>query len=408
MPKYLSGPTPFNLKITDAEGSYLYDENGKEYVDLLAGWCVGVVGWKHPRMLQALREKQPGFYLPPTIHSDLWETYAEKLLSVFPRNLTKIFRATSGSEAVEFALKLARAASGKKKIISFGEVYHGHTFGAASIGVGITEAMSPGVGDIIKLNLPNEYRDPDGLTGAALSTKVLNSIEVLMKQGDVAAFISEAVFTNVGTVVPPEDFYPRLQELCRKYGALFVMDEVASGFGRTGKMFAFEHWGLEPDIVCLGKGLTGGYSTAGATICTDAIEKESYKIPRYSTFGWNLHDLVAMQGILDIMLEEKLYEVSAREGEYLLSLLKPLEKLSKVGNVRGKGMLFSIEFVSNKATKEPLNIADSIMREGFESGFITETAASHILFFSPSLDIPRKVAEKGIQALSQVIQKHCA
>ena len=175
-----------------------------------------------------------------------------------------------------------------------------------------------------------------------------------------------------------------------------------------GYRSAFEHWGLEPDIVCLGKGLTGGYSTAGATICTDAIEKESYKIPRYSTFGWNLNDLVAMQEILNIMLEEKLYETSSEEAEYLLSLLKPLEELSKVGQVRGKGMLFSIEFVSDKARKEPLDIADTIMREGFEAGFITETASPHILFFSPSLNIPREASEKGIEALSRIVHKHCA
>ena len=158
MPKHLSGPTPFGITIKDAQGSILYGEEGKEYIDLLAGWCVGNIGWKHPRLVKALAEKQPGYYLPPTVYSDISENYATKLLATLPKNLTKIFRATSGSEAVEFALKLARAATGKKKIISFGEVYHGHTFGAASIGSALTEAMSPGVGDIVKLHLPNEYR----------------------------------------------------------------------------------------------------------------------------------------------------------------------------------------------------------------------------------------------------------
>ena len=405
MPKHLSGPTPFGLKIKDAEGSILFGDDGKEYIDLLAGWCVGTVGWKHPRILKALREKQPGYYLPPTIDSDLWENYAVKLLKTLPDNITKVFRVTSGSEAVEFSLKLARAATGKKKIISFGEVYHGHTFGGSSL----TEAMAPGVGDIVRLNLPNEYRNKYNLTGSELSDKVLQEIETLMKQGDVAGFISEAVFTNVGTIIPPADFYPRLQQLCKKYQALLIIDEVASGFGRTGKMYAFEHYDLEPDIIALGKGLTGGYSTAGATVCTEEVEAQSSKIPRYSTFGWNLYDLVAMEENLNIILEEKLVERSNTMGAEILSWLKSLESLAKVGQVRGLGMLFSIEFVQNKSTKEPLSgMANTIAREGIKEGVIAETADSHILFFSPSLNIGQDVAKEGIAKIMTVIEKHAS
>src|SRR3989338_6776509 len=239
MPKHLSGPTPFGLKIKDAEGSILFGDDGKEYIDLIAGWCVGTVGWKHQRILKALREKQPGYYLPPTIDSDLWENYAVKLLKTLPDNITKVFRVTSGSEAVEFSLKLARVATGKKKIVSFGEVYHGHTFGAASIGAALTDDMAPGIGEVVRLNLPNEYRNKFNQTGLDLSSKVLDEIEHVFTNGDVAAFISEAIFTNVGTIITPKDFYPRLSELCKKYQVLLIMDEVASGFARTGKMYAF-------------------------------------------------------------------------------------------------------------------------------------------------------------------------
>ena len=408
MPKYLSGPTPFGIKIVNAEGSILYGEDGKEYIDLLGGWCVATVGWKHPRMVKALQENQPGYYLPPTIYNDISEQYAEKLLATLPSNLTHVFRVTSGSEAVEFAIKLARSATGKKKIISFGEVYHGHTFAAASIGIAITPAMEPGVGEIVKLNLPNEYKNKHGLQGEALSTKVLDEIESVMKQGNVAAFISEAIFTNVGTVVPPKDFYPRLQELCKKYEALLIIDEVASGFGRTGRMYAFEHYNVMPDIITLGKGLTGGYSTAGAAICTTAVEAQSHKIPLYSTFGWNLYDLVAMEENLNIIREEKLVERSATVGETILRLLKPLEDLPKVAQVRGIGMLFSIEFVTDKVSRKPAELADAIMKEGFTEGIIIETADDHTLFFSPSLNIPEEIAKKGIEKLTKIIRGHCA
>src|SRR3989338_11079731 len=203
--KNLSGPTPFGLTIKDAQGSTLYGEDGREYIDLLGGWCVSPVGWKHPRIMQAVTNKYPGYYLPPTIYSEISESYAQKLLQTLPSHLSKIFRVTSGSEAVEFAIKLARAATGKKKIISFGEVYHGHTFAAASIGVALSADMAPGVGDIVRLNLPNNYLNKYNLTGSQLSDKVLEEIESVMKQGNVAAFISEAIFTNVGTVVPPKD-----------------------------------------------------------------------------------------------------------------------------------------------------------------------------------------------------------
>lgn len=407
MPKHILGPTPFGITISDAEGCYLYGSSGEKYIDFLGGWCVCTAGWKNPRILKAIQEKSPAYYLPPTIFHNAWDNFAEKLLATFRPEINKLFRVTSGSEAVEFALKLARAATGKKTIISFGEVYHGHTFGAASIGAAMSEAMQPGIGEVVRLNLPNEYKNKHGLTGSDLSTAVLKEIEDVYKLGNTAAFISEPIFTNAGMIVPPEDFYPRLEELCKKYGVLLIMDEVASGFGRTGKIYGYEHWGIEPDIVTLGKGLTGGYATAGAVVCTEAVAEKSHLIPRYSTFGWNLNDLPAMEENFNIFMEEKLWENADTVGKFLLNELKSLEELPKVGQVRGIGMVFSIEFVNNKTTKESAgDLAEQIMKEGFKAGIVTETARADILFFSPPLVMDEKIALEGAAILKQLITKY--
>ena len=220
------------ITIAKGEGCFLFDEQGKRYIDFAGGWCVGTHGWGNKEVAEAvIEEAKHALYVPPTLQWKKWDLLADLLVKHAPGGkLTRVYRCCSGSEAVEFAIKCARAATGKNVIVSVDGVYHGHTYGAASVGNAIVgRHMGSGIPDCKKIPLP---RSPER---AAEGLKLL---EEYLKQGDVAAFLSEPIFSNAGVFIPPADFYPRVQELCQKYGALLAMDEVATGFGRCGKPFA--------------------------------------------------------------------------------------------------------------------------------------------------------------------------
>lgn len=387
------------LEITDGDGCYLFDTKGKRYVDFLAGWCVGNIGWKNKKVRKAIeKEAARGTYVPPVFRRKEWEEFAELLVSKAPnKKLTRAFRCTSGSEAVEFALKCARAATGKGTIVSVDGVYHGHTYGAAAVGDACTKSMAPCPHGFLKLPMPNESR-------GVSAKKVVQEFEKMVRENnDIAAFLSEPVWTNAGSYIPPKDFYPAIERLCRKNGILFIMDEVATGFGRCGKMFASELWGVKPDMLCLGKGLTGGYGTMGATLVTEPIFKASRDIPFYSTFGWNALDLAAAQANSEVILKEKLWENAEEVGEYLLEKLKPLEALPYVSEVRGIGLLLGIEIVKDKRSKAPdWARSQKIQDQCAEEGLILETAG-HTLFITPPLTLTRRIVDEGVKILNEVM-----
>lgn len=399
----------YPVDIVGGEGCFLIGSDGKRYIDFLGGWCVSTLGWKHSKIQAALSTySREAFYVPPLFRWQGWETFAKLLTEIAPGKLTRAFRCTSGSEAVEFAIKIARAAAGRKVIVSLDKVYHGHTYGAASVGTGLTSKMAPGVPGFEKLPLPDEYRNPYNLTGSALSDAIVSEFEKLARSGEVAAFLSEPIFTNAGAVVPPADFYPKIAKVCRQFDILLVMDEVASGFGRTGKLFASEHWGLEPDIVCLGKGISGGYATIAATLTTEDVFEGARGIPAYSTFGWAPTDLAIARANVETILEEKLWENSAKMGDLMLEKLKPLEALAHVGLVRGKGLLFGVEIVRSKSSKEPDETRTmKVIEQCLRDGLLIDNANPGTLFFTPPLILDEKTAEAGVDILTRVVEKVC-
>jgi 4-aminobutyrate aminotransferase-like enzyme len=388
-----------NIKIAKGDGCYVYDDKGKKYVDFIAGWCVGNIGWGNKEVQEAISvAAESGVYVPPLFRFHKWEEFAKLLVDISPNNkLSRVFRCTSGSEAVEFALKCARASTGKRKIVSVDGVYHGHTYGAASVGDACVPGMQPCLPDLIKIPMPDPYRRPD-------FRQILKELENILKSGDVAAFLSEPVWTNAGSIIPPKEFYPAIEKLCRKYGALFIMDEVATGFGRCGRLFASELWGVKPDILCLAKGMTGGYGTMGATLVTEKIFKAGKSIPFYSTFGWNVFDLAATKANVEVILKNKLWKNSEKIGAYLLEKLKPLEQLPYVGEVRGIGLLLGIEIIRDKKTKIPdWNQAQKIQDACAAAGLLIETAG-HALFITPPLILDKKTADEGVEILNGIIK----
>ncbi len=217
------------IEVADAEGDYVRDVEGKRYLDFSMGWCVGNLGWKHPRIDAAMRAFDGPTYVHPAYHYEPAEQLAERLLSFAPGRLRKVFRATGGTEAVELALQAAMLVTRRHGLLSLEAAYHGNSIG--------THARLPRCHKI----------------AGPFDARAAERAEAVLKTREIAAFVMEPVICNLGGIVPEASFVSRMRDLCRKYGALFVADEVACGFGRSGVLFACEHFDLDPDILCLGK-----------------------------------------------------------------------------------------------------------------------------------------------------------
>lgn len=391
------------VEIVDGEGVYLIDVHGKRYIDFLAGWCVGNVGWKRREIEYAIgEESRKGVYVPPMFSYSQREAFAALLAGIAPsKELRRAFRCTSGSEAVELAIKCARAATRKPMIVSVDGVFHGHTYGAAALGNACTEAMAPCPPGFLKIPLPHPRY------GASPETALAEFEKILATRNDIAAFMSEPVFSNAGVIVPPEGFYREIEAMCRKRGILFIMDEVATGFGRCGKMFASELWGIEPDIVCLGKGITGGYASLGAMLATEAVFERSRGIPLYSTFGWLPNDLAAAMANVKVIIAERLWKNAERVGFALYVKCKTLESLPNVAEVRGAGMLLGVEIKNPKTGLPDFNRAVAVQDACAKLGLLLETA-DHALFISPPLVMTEAQAMQGFALLERALKENAA
>lgn len=376
------------LEFVRGEGSYLFDKEGRRYVDLLGGWCTSTVGWRNPEMARAIaRQAEEGIYVPPVFASGRQEALAKRLLGLAPGNMSRVFRTTSGSEAVEYAVMCVRGATGRNTIVSIDGVYHGRTYGAAALGNAYVDKMGPKPRGFRKLPLPKTHEG--GLA-------VIAEFERIVREtGDVAAFMSEPLWTSPGCHAPPGGFYEGIQRVCRENGVLIAMDEVSTGMGRSGKMFASELQGLEPDVICVGKSFTGGYAAMGATLVTEEVYAAAKGIPDYSTFGWLPQDLAAAEMNVEILLRDRLIENARTMGEYMKESLRSLERLKIVKEVRGQGLMLCVEFV------EPIAVQKSIECVG--AGLITAPAEDmRSLFLSPPLCIDRASMDEGIEIIKKV------
>jgi ornithine--oxo-acid transaminase len=318
------------------EGAHLVDESGERYLDLIGGYGVFAIGRNHPEAIAAIEQVMDAgaANLPQLGVSLLPGVLAEQLVARSPASVSAVIPANSGTEAVEAAIKVARAATGRKRVLYARHAFHGLTLGALSLN-GNDEFRS-GFGPLLEDCRAVEFGD-------------LAELELELAAGDVAAFVVEPV-QGKGVNLPPEDYLPGAQRLCREAGALFVCDEVQTGIGRTGRFLACEHWGLEPDLICVAKALSAGLIPIGAVLASrDAFEKVFDGMERAvrhgSTFGGN--DLAAAAGLatLRVLDSEHLVERARRMGELLMELTGPLaERFEVVREVRGLGLMWAIEF----------------------------------------------------------------
>src|SRR3984893_15437970 len=328
--------TGFDRVYVRAEGAYLYDAAGNGYLDFLSGYSVFNMGRNHPVIKQAIRDVLD-LDLPNMVQLDcslLSGLLAEALLKIVPPQLGAIFFCNSGTEAIEGAIKFARAATGRPGIISLKGCYHGLSYGSLSVtgSANFQEGFGPFLTDVARIRMGD-----------------LNALERLLKKGNVAAFLFEPV-QGKGVNYPSDDFYQKAQALCRRHGTLVVCDEVQSGLGRTGKLWGFEDWHLEPDIVTVAKSLSGVFVPCGAIITRRAIYEKVFSrldraVVHSSTFGRNNLAMACGLAALDVLESENLIENSARMGELLVDRLNALRhKHTFLKEVRGKGLMIAIEF----------------------------------------------------------------
>jgi len=410
--------------IEKGKGVYIWDKKGNKYIDGISSWWVNVLGHSHPRINEALRvqaEKIEHVLLAGFTHEPAIEL-AERLINLTPPELTKVFYSDNGSTAVEVALKMAyqywlqSGFSDKNKFIALKNSYHGDTLGAVSVGgVDVYHKLyRPLLFDVFQADSPYCYRCPAGQDQKSCNIECINSVEqILEKHADeIAGIIVEPLVQGAGgMIIYPPEYLVKLKKLCEKYNILFIDDEVAMGFGRTGKMFAFEHTNIVPDIVCVAKGITAGYLPLSATLATDKIYQAFYDdYNKLKTFfhghsftGNPLAAAIAVEN-LKIFEEEKIIESIQPKIKCLKACLEKFRDIECVGDVRHIGMIGAVEIVKNKTTKEPYafeeRIGYKIYKEALKLGAIVRPLGSVIYFMPPYI-----ITEEELQRLTDIAVK---
>jgi len=363
------------------EGVYLYDASGKRYLDGSGGAVVVNVGHGRREVAEALGAQAA---LVAYAHGTQFTTAAleeasRALVERLPAGLDKVYFLAGGSEATETAIKLARQyhlACGRPTrylVVGRWPSYHGNTLAALSASgrAALRRPYQPLLLDFPHVPAPFCYRCPLGQTYPECGVKCAEALETLLKlegPDSVAAFIAEPIIgASAGAAVPPPEYFPIIRDVCDRYNVLFIADEVMTGFGRTGRFFAVEHFGVVPDIMILGKGLTGGYAPAGAvavrTEIAEAIRSRLGGFTHGHTFSHNPVVAAASREVLGILKREELIARAEARGAYLFEKLRALDRFSIVGDVRGRGLMAGIEFVSDRATKKPFPRSRRLVEE---------------------------------------------
>ena len=412
-------PRPF---LDRGEGIYLFDENGKRYIDGSSGAMVSNIGHSNSRVLAAMKAQMDkatfGYRLHFKTHAS--EDLATKVASFMPEGLDRVFFVSGGSEAVESAIKLARqfkitqGEENRWKVISRFPSYHGCTLGALAL-TGydpLAKPFEPMMRIMPKIAAPTCYLDQDNLDDRERGLKYADLLrEEILAQGpdSVLAFIMEPVGgASTGALVAPDSYYSRIRDICDEFGILLIYDEVMSGAGRTGKYLAAEHWGITPDIIALSKGFAAGYAPLGATIAKSDIVDPVLDAGGFLhgfTYAGNPLACSAGLAVLTEIEEQGLIGNAARMGDLLKSRLNALmDSFPFIGDVRGKGLMLAFEFVSDRETMKPLpkelNAYNHLVEIAYERGLIIYSRRTrggaegdHFLVCPPMIITPAQIDE---------------
>ena len=405
------------LAMARGQGTTLIDEDGQEYIDFIAGITIGSVGHCHPHYVEALKRQVEKL----TFGSFTTETrtrFLEMLASLTPEGLTRIQMFSGGAEAVEAALRLAKAATGKREVIGFWGGFHGKTGGVLGLlGSDFKHHLGPFLPGQYLTPYADCYRCPLRLTYPDCGIACADYVRDVIRHqtgGEIAAIIVEPVQGTAGNIVPPEGFLRAVQQIAKEAGALLLCDEMITGIGRTGSMWGSDHDQVVPDIMTVGKGVGGGFPLSAVVSTEELTSKKPWSNPSASSSSYGGNPLAAAAGLasLEIILKENLVKNADRVGAVMLKRLEALkEKHRVVGEVRGRGLLLGIELVKDRRTKEPLgkDVTQALYQECLRRGLAAMTYSATVRI-NPPLMISEEAALAGLaildEALEAVVREH--
>jgi 4-aminobutyrate aminotransferase len=400
--------TPCLNAIVKAEGIWIEDTAGRRYMDF-HGNNVHHIGYGHPRLKQAIAQQMDALpFTPRRYTSEPAIGLARKLAEIAPGDLGKVLFTTGGSDAVEVAIKLARAATGRYKTLSFWDAFHGAGFGAAAVGgealfrASAHGPLMPGAEHVAPFG---SYRCPYGAATAEESGEACaRMIEyVLGREGDFAAFVAEPI--RAVPYVPPPGFWRKVREVCDRHGTLLVFDEIPTGLGRTGRMFACEHDGVVPDILVLGKALGGGILPIAAVIARAELDVGAPYAFGHYTHEKNPVTARAALTTIEIIEQEGLIANAATVGAFALERLRQMQQRhALIGDVRGRGLIIGAELVSDRAGRAPANeAAEAVMYRALERGLSFKTTFGNVLTLTPPLTITEAQMSRALDILDACI-----
>lgn len=408
---------PFPLVLVEAQDVYLTDMNGKQYLDFWAGIATVNVGHNNPCVQDAVKKQ-----LERLVHCSSQSYYtfpplelAKKLIASAPFQECKVTFHTSGSEANDLALKLIRRYTGKHELLTFQGSYHGQTYGSRSISTNVasytkSSAMGPWLPGIVHVPTPYCYRCSLGLEYPDCNLQCVTMIHDIIDfstSSDVGAFLAEPILGVGGIVTPPDDYFREVKNLLDEEGILLVLDEVQTGFGRTGKMWGAETYDVQPDVITLAKALGNGWPIS-AVLAKNPIGDAFMPGDHFSTWGGNPVMSAAALASLDYLLEQRLWVNAAKMGTKMINLLREIEPTYEIiGEVRGKGLMIGVEIVQTKTSKTPAPDKCKLIRQHCaDKGLIVGAGGfwSNVIRIQPPLTISTDNVDVGVNIFEDAIK----
>jgi len=400
--------------IQRGKGALMEDVNGKKYIDFLSSAAALNTGHCHPKVVDAIKKQVSQFinYTSAYMYYENMVELAEELIQITPGSFSKkVAFGLTGSDANDGAIKLARIFTNRKKIIAFLRSYHGSTYGALSlsaISLNMRKKLGPCLPEIYHIPFPDCYRCPFNHHYPDCHLACLEYFKMLMGNlippDEIAAVIIEPIQGDAGIIIPPDPYLPALKHICEEMGILFIAEEVQSGFGRSGKWFAIEHWGVEPDIILLGKSIASGMPLSAIVAKKEIMD--SWEAPAHLfTMGGNPVSCAAALATIEVIKEEHLIEKAQEMGDYIVKRFKELqEKHKMIGDVRGKGLLIGVDLVKDRTTKtRAAKDAAKIIWRCWEKGLILTFFSQSVLRIAPPLVIKKSEVDQALDILEQSI-----
>ncbi len=399
--------------LVEGRGPIVWDADGREYIDCSSGLFSNNAGHCHPRIVKAIQEQATRLIQGSMRHTNIPAiALAERLAGLAPGNLSKVYFTTGGGESVEVAMKLARSHTGKYEIIALRNAFHGLSFGSltATSGAKYKKGIGPMLPGIVRAphaycyRCPFRYPECDLWCAEEIGKIVEDHALESGSEGSIGSVMVE-IIQGSGGITPPDGWLSRVRDICDEHGLLLIFDEIQTGFGRTGKMFACEHYGVVPDILVLSKNVGGGLP-AGAVLTTESIA-EGFYTGTTPTLAGNAVACAAGLAVIDVLLEERLCENAARMGDRLRQGFLDMSTSRYVGEARGRGLMCGLELVKDRETKEPLpkESMNAIWEGLLERGVITSASGPYgnIFRVQPTLDINAEQIDAVVKAFDDTV-----